>query len=34
MIRGLHHNAYRCRDSKETRRFSEDFLALLLSATL
>ena len=21
MIKGLHHNAYRCRDSEETRRF-------------
>ena len=26
MIRKLHHNAYRCRDSEETRRFYEDFL--------
>jgi hypothetical protein len=25
MIRGLHHNAYRCRDSEETRRFYEGF---------
>src|SRR5689334_24154789 len=23
MIKGLHHNAYRCRDSEETRRFYE-----------
>jgi catechol 2,3-dioxygenase-like lactoylglutathione lyase family enzyme len=30
MIRGLHHNAYRCRDSEETRRFYEDFLGLKL----
>lgn len=30
MIRGLHHNAYRCRDSEETRRFYEDFLGLPL----
>lgn len=29
-IRGLHHNAYRCRDSEETRRFYEDFLGLPL----
>jgi catechol 2,3-dioxygenase-like lactoylglutathione lyase family enzyme len=31
MIRGLHHNAYRCRDSEETRRFYEDFLGLPLT---
>jgi catechol 2,3-dioxygenase-like lactoylglutathione lyase family enzyme len=30
MIRGLHHNAYRCRDSEETRAFYEDFLGLPL----
>jgi catechol 2,3-dioxygenase-like lactoylglutathione lyase family enzyme len=30
MIRGLHHAAYRCRDSEETRRFYEDFLGLPL----
>jgi len=30
LIRGLHHNAYRCRDSEETRRFYEDFLGLPL----
>jgi catechol 2,3-dioxygenase-like lactoylglutathione lyase family enzyme len=30
MIKGLHHNAYRCRDSEETRRFYEDFLGLPL----
>jgi catechol 2,3-dioxygenase-like lactoylglutathione lyase family enzyme len=29
-IRGLHHNAYRCRDSEETRAFYEDFLGLPL----
>ena len=34
MIRGLHHNAYRCRDSEETRRFYEDFLGLKLVHTL
>jgi len=34
MIKGLHHNAYRCRDSEETRRFYEDFLGLRLAATL
>jgi catechol 2,3-dioxygenase-like lactoylglutathione lyase family enzyme len=28
MIKGLHHNAYRCRDSEETRGFYEDFLGL------
>lgn len=31
MIKGLHHNAYRCRDSEQTRRFYEDFLGLPLS---
>ena len=30
MIKGLHHNAYRCRDSEETRGFYEDFLGLRL----
>ncbi len=30
MIKGLHHNAYRCRDAEETRRFYEDFLGLKL----
>jgi catechol 2,3-dioxygenase-like lactoylglutathione lyase family enzyme len=30
VIKGLHHNAYRCRDSEETRRFYEDFLGLPL----
>jgi catechol 2,3-dioxygenase-like lactoylglutathione lyase family enzyme len=34
MIKGLHHNAYRCRDSEETRRFYEDFLGLPLVHTL
>ena len=34
MIKKLHHNAYRCRDSEETRRFYEDFLGLPLSCTL
>ena len=34
MIRGLHHNAYRCRDSEETRRFYEDFLGLPLVEAL
>lgn len=33
-IKGLHHNAYRCRDSEETRRFYEDFLGLPLSVSL
>lgn len=33
-IRGLHHTAYRCRDSEETRRFYEDFLGLPLTVTL
>ena len=31
MIKGLHHNAYRCRDSEETRKFYEDFLGLPLA---
>jgi len=30
MINGLHHNAYRCRNSDETRQFYEDFLGLPL----
>lgn len=30
MIKGLHHNAYRCRDSEETRQFYEGFLGLPL----
>ena len=31
MIKGLHHNAYRCRDSEVTRAFYEDFLGLPLA---
>lgn len=34
MIKGLHHNAYRCRDSEETRQFYEDFLGLPLVGAL
>jgi catechol 2,3-dioxygenase-like lactoylglutathione lyase family enzyme len=34
MIKGLHHNAYRCRDSEQTRRFYEDFLGLPLAGSL
>jgi len=34
MIKGLHHSAYRCRDSEATRRFYEDFLGLPLAHTL
>src|SRR5512138_728804 len=30
MIRKLHHSAYRCRDSEQTRAFYEDFLGLPL----
>jgi len=30
VIKGLHHTAYRCRDSEETRRFYEDLLGLPL----
>jgi len=33
-IRGLHHNAYRCRDSEQTRQFYEGFLGLPLAGTL
>src|SRR5215469_8586315 len=29
-IRGLHHNAYRCRDSEETRAWYKEFLGLPL----
>ena len=34
MIKGLHHSAYRCRDSEETRKFYQDFLGLKLVGTL
>lgn len=34
MLRKLHHNAYRCRDSEETRRFYDDFLGLRLAGSL
>jgi len=34
VIKGLHHNAYRCRDSEETRRFYEGFLGLRLAGAL
>jgi catechol 2,3-dioxygenase-like lactoylglutathione lyase family enzyme len=34
MIRKLHHNAYRCRDSEQTRAFYEDFLGLPLVGAL
>jgi len=34
MIKGLHHNAYRCRDSEETRKFYEGFLGLPFVAAL
>ena len=34
MIHKLHHNAYRCRDSEQTRAFYEDFLGLPLVETL
>lgn len=34
MIRKLHHSAYRCRDSEETRRFYEEFLGLPLAGSL
>ena len=32
MIKGLHHNAYRCRDSEQTRQFYEGFLGLELAS--
>ena len=31
MLKGLHHAAFRCRDSEETREFYEDFLGLRLA---
>jgi catechol 2,3-dioxygenase-like lactoylglutathione lyase family enzyme len=31
VIKGLHHNAYRCQDSEQTRRFYEEFLGLPLA---
>lgn len=34
MIKKLHHNAYRCRDSEATRQFYEGFLGLPLAGTL
>lgn len=34
MIKKLHHNAYRCRDSEQTREFYEDFLGLPLAYAL
>ncbi len=34
MIKGLHHNAYRCRDSEQTRAFYEGFLGLELAGAL
>jgi len=34
VIQKLHHSAYRCRDSEETRRFYEDFLGLRLAGSL
>lgn len=33
-IKGLHHTAFRCRDSERTRQFYEDFLGLPLATTL
>ena len=34
MIKGLHHNAYRCRDSEQTRQFYEGFLGMPLAGSL
>lgn len=31
VIKGLHHNAYRCKDSEQTREFYEDFLGMTLA---
>ncbi len=34
MIKGLHHKAYRCKNSEETRQFYEEFLGLSLAGAL
>jgi catechol 2,3-dioxygenase-like lactoylglutathione lyase family enzyme len=34
VIRKLHHAAYRCRNSEQTRHFYEDFLGLPLAGVL
>lgn len=34
MIKGLHHKAYRCKNSEDTRQFYEDFLGLSLAGAL
>lgn len=34
MIKGLHHKAYRCKNSHDTRAFYEDFLGLKLAGAL
>jgi len=34
VLKKLHHNAYRCRDSEETRKFYEGFLGLPLACVL
>ncbi|MGR8919468.1 MAG: VOC family protein [Gammaproteobacteria bacterium] len=34
MIKGLHHSAYRCRNTEQTRQFYEDFLELPLVEVL
>ncbi|MGD2006450.1 MAG: VOC family protein, partial [Pseudomonadales bacterium] len=33
-IKGMHHTAFRCRDSEATREFYEDFLELPLAEAL
>lgn len=33
-IQGLHHNAYRCKNAEETRRFYEEFLGMRLACSL
>ena len=34
MIKGLHHAAFRCRNSEQTRAFYEEFLGLTLAGAL
>ena len=33
-IKGLHHAAYRCRNTEETRKFYEDFIGLKMTEAL
>jgi catechol 2,3-dioxygenase-like lactoylglutathione lyase family enzyme len=34
VIKGMHHSAYRCKDSEQTRRFYEDLLGLRLALAM